>query len=171
MGCCMSQKKEQISESIKNSKLLEDCTYKNTENFSFKNKTFEAKCVKVYDGDTITVVFMVFGEFYKFNVRMEGYDSPEMKPKTKDTELKNKEKKWAVASRDLLANMIMNKIVLLNCKGFDKYGRVLGTIELNGININNIMIERGYCRPYNGGRKEEWDFTSFEKMSLKNKEK
>lgn len=94
-----------MPEVIKNNKQLEDCTYTNTEKFNFKNKLFKAKCVKVYDGDTITVVFMIFGEFYKFSVRMDGYDSPEMKPKTKDPKLKSEEKK---NGQSLLETFLLN---------------------------------------------------------------
>ena len=151
-----------------NDRKLKDCTYANTDKFNFNNKIFEAKVVKVYDGDTITVVFMIFGDCYRFSIRMDGYDSPEMKSKNTDLVKKELEKKWARTSRDFLADMIMDKIVLLKCKDFDKYGRIVGTVELNGMNINDIMLARGYCRPYDGGHKSDWDFSGFEEMSLGN---
>lgn len=147
---------------------LKDCTYANTDKFNFNNKTFEAKVVKVYDGDSITVVFMVFGDYYKFNIRMDGYDSPEIRSKNPDPVKKELEKKWAQESRDFLASMIMDKIVLLKCKDFDKYGRILGTVKLDGMNINEIMLSRGYCRSYDGGHKEDWDFDGFSEMYSKN---
>jgi len=154
---------------IRDNRKLKDCTYANTEKFNFKDKIFEAKVVKVYDGDTITAVFMVFGEFYKFSIRMDGYDSPEIKSKNPDEEKKELEKKWARASRDFLSSMIMNKIVLLKCEDYDKYGRILGRVELDGKDINDIMLTRGYCRAYGGGHKYDWDFSGFEKMALENK--
>jgi micrococcal nuclease len=147
---------------------LIDATYKNTQRFNFKKKIFNAKCVKVYDGDTITVVFMIFGEFYKFNIRMSGYDSPEIRSKNPDNIKNALEKKWAYESRDFLEGLILNKIVLLKCEDYDKYGRILGTVELNGIDINNVMLSRGYCRIYDGGHKSEWDFSLFEKIKLDN---
>ena len=136
-------------------KKLMECTYANTPNFNFDNKIFTAKCVKVYDGDTITAAFVVFGEYYKFNIRMNGYDSPEIK--TKDPT----EKKWAKVARDLLADTVLDKIVTLTCKDYDKYGRILGEIEIDGINVNQMMIDSGYCRVYAGGHKNEWDFSQF----------
>lgn len=170
MGCIMStctetnveHQKDKATSIIKDVKKLKDCNYANTERFNFKNKTFEAKVVKVYDGDTITVVFMILGEYYKFNIRMDGYDSPEIRSKNID------EKKWAIASRDFLTSLIMDKIILLRCKDYDKYGRILGIVELNGIDINKTMLDRGYCRPYNGGNKKTWDFSEFDKMYLNN---
>jgi endonuclease YncB( thermonuclease family) len=143
---------------------LSDCTYINTPRFNFKNKTYAAKCVKVYDGDTITVVFRIVDKFYKFNIRMNGYDSPELRSKNTDLVKKELEKKWAYESRDFLAEMILDKIISLKCEDYDKYGRILATVELDGININEIMLSRGYCRQYGGGHKEEWDFSTFEKM-------
>jgi endonuclease YncB( thermonuclease family) len=153
---------------IENNRKLKDCTYDNTNKFNFNNKIFKAKVVKVYDGDTITVVFMIFGDYYRFSIRMDGYDSPEIRSKNPDLVKKELEKKWANESKNFLSGMIMDKIVLLKCKDFDKYGRILGTVELNGMDINGIMLSSGYCRSYEGGHKEDWDFAGFEKIYLKN---
>jgi endonuclease YncB( thermonuclease family) len=170
-----SMTSENVSSSVPpvmmNDRDLIDCTYENTPRFNFKGKFFNAKCVKVYDGDTITVVFMIFGEFYKFNIRMNGYDSPEMRSKNTDPVEKELEKKWAYESRDFLAGLVLDKIVLLKCEDYDKYGRIIGTVELNGMDINGIMLSRGYCRQYDGGHKDEWNFSAFEKLKLDNDSK
>lgn len=142
---------------------LKNCNWSNTKKFTFANKVFTGKVIKVYDGDTITVALYVFGGFYKFSVRMDGYDTPEIKPKKGTTEEKAVEKKWGIRARDFLAGMVMNKIVTLNCKDYDKYGRILGEVLLGGKNINYIMIKDGYSRLYDGGHKDTWDFTAFEK--------
>lgn len=135
---------------------LKDCTYDNTKTFNFNGKVFEAKCVKVYDGDTITVVFKTGGGFYKYTVRMDGYDSPELR--TENVE----EKKWGLKSRDYLASMVLDKIVTVVCKNYDKYGRILAVIKIGNIDVNADMLKNGHCRKYDGGRKEEWDFSKFE---------
>lgn len=140
---------------------LMDCTYSNTERFNFNGREFEAKCVKVYDGDTITAVFMVSGKYYRFSIRMDGYDAPEIKSKNPDAKKKETEKIYARASRDYLSNIIMDKIILLKCKDYDMYGRILADVEFDGKNINSMMLKNGYCRPYSGGHKEEWDFSKF----------
>lgn len=173
MGCIVTKiyKKPTPDVPINTQKKLIDCTYADTPRFNFNNKIYEAKCVKVYDGDTITVVFMVFDEYYKFSVRMLGYDSPEMKSQDADPNKKELEKKWACASRDFLADIILDKIVTLKCKTYDKYGRILGSIEYNGKDINQLMITNGYCRPYDGGHKNDWDFSGFDKLMEYNKKK
>ena len=139
-----------------NNKSLEECTNDNTENFNFNNKQIRAKCVRVYDGDTITAVFKLEDEFYKFSIRMDRYDSPELR--TKD-EL---EKKYAILSRDYLKTLVLDKIILLVCKDYDKYGRILADVIVDEKNVNDLMLTNGYCRPYDGGTKQTWDFSKFE---------
>lgn len=141
---------------------LQDCNYKNTPEFNFNGRTFEAKCIKVYDGDTITVAINVFGSFHRFSVRMLGYDTPEMKPKDyADYESKQIEKKCATISRDFLSDLLLGKMVKLHCKQYDKYGRILGNVELGDVDVNALMIEKGYGKIYDGGHKQEWDFKEF----------
>ena len=65
-------------------KLLEKTT-KNTTYFSIHGN-FLCKCVSVYDGDTINVVFDPFGSngrIYRFRTRLLGIDTPEIKTKGK----------------------------------------------------------------------------------------
>jgi endonuclease YncB( thermonuclease family) len=134
---------------------LEDCTYDNTEKFTFAGKTVRAKCVKVYDGDTITVVFETMGVFYRFSIRMNGYDSPEIRSKNPE------EKKYGKWSRDYLSAFVLNKIITLECKDYDKYGRVLADVYVGDFNINEDMVTNGYSRIYDGGKRMPWDFSKF----------
>lgn len=143
-------------------KRLEDCTYKNTSKFSYAGKIIKAKCVKVYDGDTITVAFGVREKYCRFNIRMDGYDSPEIRSKNKNESEKKEEELWARKSRDFLSNIILNKVIMLRCGDFDKYGRILANVAYGGKDINTLMISDGYCRPYDGGHKCAWDYSKFQ---------
>lgn len=134
---------------------LELCTYENTPRFSFVGQVIRAKCVKVYDGDSCTVVFDTSGKNCRHSIRLDGYDCPELRSKSP------MEKKCAVLARDFLASVILDTIVQLKCKDFDKYGRILADIEIEGICVNQLMIDRGFGRIYHGGHKSDWDFTSF----------
>lgn len=120
--------------------------------FSLDGTQFKAKVVNVYDGDTIKVVIIFNNKLTRFNIRMSGYDSPELR--TKDEE----EKKAGIIARDVLKNKILNKIVDIHCGKFDKYGRLLGYIYYNKKNINDWMISNKYGYVYNGGTKQK--FTS-----------
>ena len=56
----------------------------NIKKFSLENKIFLGKIVNVYDGDTCKIIICFKDEFFKFNVRMIGYDSPELKSKNEE---------------------------------------------------------------------------------------
>ena len=127
---------------------LLDC--KNIKKFSLEGFTKAAKVVKVYDGDTITVVFKHNDEYNKWNCRIYGIDTPEIK--TKNAE----EKKQAIIVRDYLRDKILDKIVKIECLGFDKYGRLLANVFYNDKNIADAMIENNFAKAYFGGTKEKF---------------
>ena len=64
--CCFLKKTNKNTE-------LETKT-KETPLFSLKNRTFDAKIVYIYDGDTMHCVFKVFGDYYRWNCRIYGVD-------------------------------------------------------------------------------------------------
>lgn len=127
---------------------------KNVENFTLANKRHLIRICDVYDGDTVTGIIRFKGEFYKFKIRMEGYDSPELKtsplnpngPVVLET---------AIAAREFLKSIIYNKVVEGSCSGYDKYGRLLMTIYYKGMNVNKHMIDKGHGYPYKGGSKKD----------------
>jgi micrococcal nuclease len=125
--------------------------YSKVYKFSLKDHVYNAKVINVYDGDTITVVFKFKDEFYKWNCRLNGIDTPEMKSKDLN------EKNAAIRARNFLREKILGKIVKLYCSDFDKYGRLLVIVEYEDENINNTMIDNGYGKYYFGGKKEDWD--------------
>jgi len=125
-----------------------DC--KNVNKFTLQGLTKTAKVVKVYDGDTITVVFKHKDEYNKWNCRIYGIDTPELKTKNP------KEKKAAILARDFLKDMILEKIVQIECLDFDKYGRLLTNVLYDDKNIIKIMIEKNYGKLYFGGTKEDF---------------
>jgi micrococcal nuclease len=127
--------------------------------FSLDKQVYPAKIVRVYDGDTCFAVFKLNNQFVKFKVRMEGYDSPEMKPSLENKN-REKEKKEAQKAKEELEKYVLNKIVLLHCGKWDKYGRLLGTIftsvNSTNVNINELMIKNGFGYKYDGGTKKEF---------------
>lgn len=112
--------------------------------FSFSGRTYICKVVKCYDGDTIHCVFKFNNRYQRFIIRMYGYNSPEIRTKIK------KEKLNAIKARDRLSELVLNKIVYLECMDFDKYGRILGKLKFseNGQYINDIMLNEGYGIKY-----------------------
>ena len=134
-------------------KLMSCC--KKTPKFNLENCLKVCKIVDVYDGDTIRGVFEHNGVYNKWTIRMYGYDSPEMRP-SKKLENRLEIKKNAVISRDFLKNLVLDKIVGLECLSFDKYGRVLANIYLDelDVSVNDYMISNGHGYAYFGGTKK-----------------
>lgn len=115
----------------------------------FKN----VKILRCYDGDTCTAtlpgVTPFFGE--KMSVRIDGIDAPEIRGKCDMEKVKARE------ARDFLLDLIekAEQVDLVGCVK-DKYFRIACTMLLDGENAGDIMIENGYARPYDGGKRESW---------------
>ena len=116
--------------------------------FSLEGETHEGKVVNVYDGDTVKIVMKLFEKLYKFNCRIEGVDTPELRTRNP------KEKEMGIRVRDELRKKVLNRVVKVNCGEFDKYGRLLVDIEVDDIHITNWLIENGYAHEYDGGKKK-----------------
>jgi len=131
-------------------KTLNELDVKSIKKFSLKGTQCKARVVSIYDGDTITLTFETFGTYYKWNCRLDGIDTPEMKSKNPE------EKAKAVIARDFLRSKINDKIVDIKCGDFDKYGRLLIKVFYEDVCMNDIMISEGHAKAYFGGTKDEW---------------
>ena len=110
--------------------------------------------IKVYDGDTITIASKLpypESALYRFAVRLNGIDTPEIKGKTED------EKKSAQAAKHALENLILDKNVILKNIQTEKYGRILADVYLNQLHLNQWMLDNKYAVPYDGGTKKSPD--------------
>ena len=125
-------------------------TISNTHELSFNGQTKEAKVLSVYDGDTVKVAFELGGTMYKWNCRLSGVDTPELRTKNLQ------EKKFGYEVRDHLRAKILNKVVTLKCGEFGKYGRLLIEIFVDDQSVNKWLIENGYAFEYDGGTKKSW---------------
>lgn len=111
------------------------------------------RVVKVYDGDTITIVGYVKNnpELFKFNVRLNNIDCPEMKSKNSKDKT---EHKIAVLAQQHVENKILNKIVSLKKVNLDKYGRLLADVYFENELINDSLIKNKLAVKYDGGTKK-----------------
>ena len=106
--------------------------------------------VKVYDGDTITILSKLpykDSALYKFSVRLNGIDCPEIKGETL------KEKQCAQLAKDELSKLILNKHVLLKDLKTEKYGRILAEVYLDDLHLNQYMLDKNLAVKYDGGTK------------------
>ena len=121
------------------------------------------KVTKVIDGDTIDVIIdLGFDIMYKSRVRLFGIDTPESR--TRDLV----EKKYGLMSKDFLKDKLKNaeKIVIKTHKGEEtgKFGRILGEIFCDNVNINQQMCDVGHAVAYYGQSKD-----SIQEEHLKNR--
>jgi len=118
--------------------------------FTLDGLKIKGKVVKVYDGDSVHIVFPVFNKMYKWTCRISRIDTPELRSKNE------KEKKYGYIVKDILLKRIMDKVVDVECGKFDKYGRLL--VEINdGDNIGDWLISNKYAFAYDGGTKQNWE--------------
>jgi endonuclease YncB( thermonuclease family) len=114
-----------------------------------------AKVVRVYDGDTITVAAPFCNgstqtepEIYLFSIRLRGIDTPELRGGGPAEKVK------AEVARDALAGLVMGRVVRVANVGSEKYGRVLADVFVDGMCVNEWMVERGFAVAYDGGTKK-----------------
>ena len=124
-----------------------------------------AEVTKIVDGDTIDVIIdLGFDILHKSRVRLFGIDTPESR--TRNAE----EKVRGLLSKNFLKEHLntSKKILIKTHKGEEtgKFGRILGEIFIDGVNINQKMCDDGYAVAYYGQNK-----TLVESEHMKNKAK
>ena len=119
-----------------------------------KNKLFhyQAEIVRVVDGDTVDAfVDLGFDMHSKQRVRLFGINTPECRTRDKE------EKKRGLAAKARLKVMLgesNNKCVIktrLDKKG--KFGRVLGVLYANDVNLNSGLVNEGHAERYYGEKR------------------
>jgi endonuclease YncB( thermonuclease family) len=143
--------------------------------FSLNEQIFLGKVVEMYDGDTCKIVLIINNNLEKFNCRLLGLDTPEIKPPldklNRDLEILNAHKcrnrlLQLTTTCDCQIDSILKKpqiktllksnkkILTVKCHKFDKYGRLLVELLNDDININKLLINEGYAKSYDGGTKD-----------------
>ena len=87
-----------------------------------------------YDGDTCTTID---GE----KIRLACIDTPELKGKKADPVA-------AREARDFLNNLVINEEVSIRRITKDRYGRTVAELFKNDINVQGIIIKKGYGKIY-----------------------
>ena len=133
------------------------CSDCSVEKFSLTGRNILGKVVSVYDGDTCRVnLFLAQDNLKQFTIRMNGYDSPELKIKN------STEKKCGLISRNALVKLLEDRIVKLECLEHDKYGRILANLFVklgdgSELNVNKYMIDNRFGHSYDGGKKKTFE--------------
>ena len=116
---------------------------------------YEYKCniTRVVDGDTVDAeIDLGFDIVYKSRVRLYGIDTPESRTRDLDEKARGK------LAGKFLADAILHadKLVIqtkLDKKG--KFGRVLGVIVADGVDLNQAMIDNYLAVAYTCQSKDD----------------
>jgi len=107
---------------------------------------------RIVDGDTIDIsIDLGFDLTKKERVRLAGIDTPEKRTKN----LKEKEMGYQATEFLEMHLMEASKLTVRTEKD-GKFGRMLGWLyksDKDTMSINQIMIDKGYAWPYDGGTK------------------
>lgn len=118
---------------------------------------YAAQVTSVYDGDTVTMDVLIWAnQSVEATVRLKGIDTPEIRGKCPE------EKELAIKARDFVRELTKDTITILEAIPYrgpatGKYGRIIGTLytPLNE-NINQMLVDEGLARVYDGGKREGW---------------
>jgi micrococcal nuclease len=98
-------------------------------------KTFEARVVRVGDGDTFDV--QLPRESRRLRIRLLGVDAPEQ------GEVFGRE------STTFLRTLLVNHIVRIDGRDMDRYGRLVARVMINGQDASTMLLRAGLaCHAY-----------------------
>jgi len=106
---------------------------------------YNATLIRVIDGDTVdALIDLGFSVWVKKRIRLFKIDAPESR--TRDLE----EKARGLKTKDRLIELLSEKEgkFTLISHGVGKYGRCLGTIIINNVDINELLIKEGLAEEY-----------------------
>jgi micrococcal nuclease len=109
---------------------------------------YNAKVIRVVDGDTVdALVDLGFSTFKKVRIRMMGINAPESR--TRDME----EKAKGLAAKIRLEELLEEEKFILESHGVGKFGRCIGTLHVDDVNVNKTLVEEGHAWEYYGGKR------------------
>lgn len=99
---------------------------------SLASESWNGECVGISDGDTVSV--MKDGKAVK--IRLYGIDCPESG------------QDFGTRAKEFVADMIFRKTVTVTATGTDRYGRTIAYIEIDGVSVNQALVEAGLAWVY-----------------------
>ncbi len=100
---------------------------------SLQAKTLNGKVVSITDGDTIKLLTQ---DKILYKIRLKDIDTPE------------KKQAFGKKAKENLAKYIAAKTVTIDYKKKDRYGRIIGTIYYQDIDINLQQVKDGFAWVY-----------------------
>ena len=100
----------------------------------------QGEVIRVLDGDTVELLDTSKNTY---RIRLANIDAPE------------KSQSFSEVSRQALASFVFRKPKTVHKQGVDRYGRVIGVLVVDGVNVNAQMVHQGLA----------WVYTQYNKDS------
>ena len=115
---------------------------------------YDCEVTKVVDGDTVKAIICVgFDILYKSTIRLYAIDTPESRTRDLDEKARGNLAKYFLKDSIDNGKKVVIKTHLKDSRG--KFGRVLGTIWVDGVNINQALVENHLAVTYHGQAKSD----------------
>ena len=115
---------------------------------------YDCEGTKVVDGDTVKAIICVgFDILYKSTIRLYAIDTPESRTRDLDEKARGNLAKYFLKDSIENGKKVVIKTHLKDSRG--KFGRVLGTIWVDGVNINQALVENHLAVTYHGQAKSD----------------
>ncbi|HZX74284.1 MAG TPA: thermonuclease family protein, partial [Cyclobacteriaceae bacterium] len=95
------------------------------------------KVVSVADGDTFTMLI----DNRQVRIRLHGIDCPE------------KSQDFGQVAKEFTSGYVFGKVVTVVQMDIDRYGRTIGMVTINDINVNEKLLEAGLA----------WHYTTYDR--------
>jgi endonuclease YncB( thermonuclease family) len=103
-------------------------------------ETLSGRVVRVTDGDTIVVLDT---SKVQHKIRLTGIDAPE------------RSQAFGTKSKEHLSDLVAGKTVVVDYSKYDRYGRTLGKVLVNGEDVNLEQVESGMAWHYKKYQREQ----------------
>lgn len=133
--------------------LLTICSFLYAETDKNYGEVIIQEVTSIYDGDTFRCNIKgypaIIGEH--IGIRVYGVDCPEMKDKREKIKALARQAKQYTVKRLREGKTIK----LVNMKR-GKYFRIVAEVYIDGSNLGDELIKKGFAKPYFGGKKISW---------------
>ena len=99
----------------------------------------EGKVVRILDGDTVEILV----DRHPIRVRLASINAPELRHSRNDPG-----QPFAARSRQSLTDLVARQTVTVADEGKDRYGRMIGTIHRDRLDVNAEQVRRGMAWVY-----------------------
>ena len=117
--------------------------------------TYQATVLRIIDGDTVDVdIDLGFSVWLKKQrVRMMGIETPESRTRDKEEKVRGLLSKKKLTELCPVGSIV--QLMTAKDKNKGKFGRILGTLVVDGVDVNQWLIENNYAVPYLGQSKDD----------------